>query len=103
MPKQELPEDYNRPVDSSLNSSLSSNSSGVIMINARYVRSTVSSSESSGTVNDEFETSILNEQFTIHNENLEEKTTYQPIKLPKEPTLEELLVRKLAFISSDDC
>ena len=93
MPLQELPEDFYRPIDSPSNSSLSSNSSGVIMINARYVRSTLSS-ESSGTVNDEFETSVSNEGFVNYNEDIEEEATYQPIKLPKEPTLEELLVRK---------
>lgn len=95
MPMQELPGDFYRPIDSPSNSSLSSNSSGVIMINARYVRSTISSSESSGI--DEFETNVSNAEFANHNEDLEEEATYQPIKLPKEPTLEELLVRKLSL------
>lgn len=102
MPVQELPEEYLRPIDSPSNSSLSSNSSDVILINAHYVRDSRSASVSSSTTNtqddDSFEANInlsaQNNRNRTRNEmmNDDEEATYQPIKLPTEPTLEELLV-----------
>lgn len=103
MPLQELPEEFSRPVGSPTNSSLSSNSSDMILINAHYIRNSRSGSlsSSSATNDDSFEpnTSVSNivdrnsNRNGTHDEIEEEEATYQPIKLPTEPTLEELLVR----------
>lgn len=103
MPIQELPGEFLRPIESPSNSSLSSNSSDVILINAHYVRNSRSGSVSSTTTNstqDESLESNLNIVPVINrtrsraqNEVEEEELMYQPIKLPTEPTLEELLVR----------
>lgn len=101
MPVQELPEEFLRPIESPSNSSLSSNSSDVILINAHYVRNSRSESVSSSTTNtqdeDSFEANVNvsanNSRNRHQNEMDEEEATYQPIKLPTEPTLEELLVR----------
>jgi hypothetical protein len=94
MPLQELPEEFLKPIGSPSNSSLSSNSSDVILINAHYIRNVRSGSESSVTTNDDiYEPSSSVSNNRTHNEQVEEKeATYQPIKLPTEPTLEELLV-----------
>jgi hypothetical protein len=106
MPLQELPEEFLRPHASPTNSSLSSNSSDVILINAHYMRSV---SVSSTTTNDDsyFEpiSSDLNQNNRNRNsdeieEEEEEEATYQPIKLPTEPTLEELLVNFKHFLNT---
>ena len=101
MPVQELPEEFLRPIGSPSNSSLSSNSSDVILINAHYVRNSRSGSVSSSTnsTQDESLEAVLNvivpgiNRHISQNEIEEEESMYQPIKLPTEPTLEELLVR----------
>lgn len=98
MPVRELPEEFLRPIGSPSNSSLSSNSSDVILINAHYVRNSRSASISSSTTNTQDEESFeaspnLNRRHLQNEEGEEEEATYQPIKLPTEPTLEELLVR----------
>jgi hypothetical protein len=97
MPVQELPEDFLKPIGSPSNSSLSSNSSDVILINAHYIRNSRSGSISSSTNDDSFEpnsniANIVNRSNRNHDDVEEEEATYQPIKLPTEPTLEELLV-----------
>lgn len=99
MPVQELPEEYLRPIGSPSNSSLSSNSSDIILINANYMRNQRSASVSSSTTttqDDSFEAHDVHPAINVHmplNRNeAEEENTYQPIKLPTEPTLEELLV-----------
>lgn len=103
MPVQELPEEFLRPIGSPSNSSLSSNSSDVILINAHYVRNSRSGSVSSSTTSTQDESleanlnvvpAINRPRNRIDNEDEEEETMYQPIKLPTEPTLEELLVRE---------
>jgi hypothetical protein len=104
MPEKELPEEFMKPLLSPSNSSLSSNSD-VILINAHYVRNSRSTSISScnSTNDDSFETNAANVNFNNsrnsrrHNEDVEEEEDeeeekYEPIKLPTEPTLEELLV-----------
>lgn len=102
MPVQELPDEFLRPIGSPSNSSLSSTSSDVILINAHYVRNSrsgsVSSSTTTTTQDDEsFEANNIVAAISGHArarpERDEEEATYQPIKLPTEPTLEELLVR----------
>lgn len=105
MPVQELPDEFLRPIGSPSNSSLSSTSSDVILINAHYVRNSRSASVSSGTTtthdDDSFEGNVNVHENNSRNRNRnqngaeEEEATYQPIKLPTEPTLEELLVRNL--------
>lgn len=102
MPIQELPDEFFRPIESPSNSSISSNSSDVILIDAHYVRTSRSASVSSSTTTntqDEEDSFDVNVQAN-HLQNRprdrndeEEEVTYQPIKLPTEPTLEELLVR----------
>lgn len=98
MPLQELPEEYLRQIESPSGSSLSSNSSDIILINARYEGNRLSESESSIATNDGFEVNVanianLNNRIRNDQAKEEEETMYQPIKLPTEPTLEELLVR----------
>lgn len=105
MPVQELPDEFLRPIGSPSNSSLSSNSSDIILINAHYVRNSRSGSESSSspsTHEESLEANLnvianinRNRQRVQHENEEEEEVTYQPIKLPTEPTLEELLVRFL--------
>lgn len=102
MPLQELPEEFLRPIGSPSSLSLSSNSSDMILINAHYIRNSRSGSMSSSVTNDDsFEPNInvadIVDRNNInrngnHDEVEEEEATYQPIKLPTEPTLEELLV-----------
>lgn len=99
MPVQELPEEFSRPIGSPSSSSLSSNSSDIILINAHYVRNSRSGSESSSSHDESLEANLnvianINRNRQAQNElEEEEEATYQPIKLPTEPTLEELLVR----------
>lgn len=98
MPVQELPEEFLRPIESPSNSSLSSNSSDVILINAHYIRNIRSGSLSISTNDDSFEPNVANmvNQNNVNRNQDEvegEEASYQPIKLPTEPTLEELLVR----------
>lgn len=101
MPVQELPDEFLRPIGSPSNSSLSSTSSDVILINAHYVRNSRSGSVSSSTTttqdDESFEANNIVAAISGHArarpERDEEEATYQPIKLPTEPTLEELLVR----------
>lgn len=100
MPAEELPEEFLKPIESPSNSSLSSNSSDVILINAHYVcdsRSASISSNTTSTQDDSFEGNVntnRNNNIRHHrDDDEEEEVTYQPIKLPTEPTLEELLVR----------
>lgn len=101
MPLQELPDEYLRPIESPSNSSLSSTSSDVILINAHYVRNSRSGSLSSTTTttqdDESFEASVNVAALVGLARRDEEEATYQPIKLPTEPTLEELLVRFLIF------
>lgn len=105
MPVQELPDEFLRPIGSPSNSSLSSNSSDVILINAHYVRNSRSVSVSSSTQDESLEGSlnvapvINRNENRIQNDEDEGEAMYQPIKLPTEPTLEELLVRNLKFTS----
>jgi len=105
MPVQELPDEFLRPIESPSNSSLSSNSSDVILINAHYVRNSRSASSSSttSTQDESLEANLnaLQSRNRSRNQNYvedDDEPTYQPIKLPTEPTLEELLVRFLIFI-----
>lgn len=104
MPAEELPDEFLRPIGSPSNSSLSSNSSDVILINAHYVRNSRSASVSSNSTNSTNQDDSLEGNGAIINvnrssldrilpDNDDEEVTYQPIKLPTEPTLEELLVR----------
>lgn len=103
MPVQELPEEFLRPIGSPSNSSLSSNSSDVILINANYVRNGRSASVSSSTTStqdDSFEANVVNANLSLNrarqlNGVEDDELMYQPIKLPTEPTLEELLVSAL--------
>lgn len=103
MPVQELPEEFLRPIESPSNSSLSSNSSDVILINANYVRNGRSASVSSSTAStqdDSFEANVVNASLSLNrarqlNGVEDDELMYQPIKLPTEPTLEELLVSAL--------
>lgn len=99
MPVQELPEEFLRPIESPSNSSLSSNSSDVILINAHHVRNSRSASVSSNTTSTQEESleAIVNVgQVVNRNRNRvdddDDEIKYEPIKLPTEPTLEELLV-----------
>jgi hypothetical protein len=96
MPEKELPEPFTKPLLSPSNSSLSSNSD-VILISAHYVRNSRSTSISScNSTNDEsFETNAANVNLNNSRNRSEEavdEEKYEPIKLPSEPTLEELLV-----------
>ncbi|KAG5684139.1 hypothetical protein PVAND_013380 [Polypedilum vanderplanki] len=97
MPGKELPDEFSKPLLSPSNSSLSSNSD-VILINAHYIRNSRSTSISScnSTNDDSFETNAANVNLNNNrnrNEDVdeEEDEKYEPIKLPTEPTLEELL------------
>lgn len=107
MPLQELPEEFLKPIGSPSNSSLSSNSSDVILINAHYIRNARSGSESSATANGDsldLIANAVNQNSRAGNDEVEEEeeeNSYQPIKLPKEPTLEELLVSYLNFLSAN--
>lgn len=105
MPEEELPEDFSRPLGSPSISSLSSNSSDVILINANYIHSIGGRAASirSGSATSEEAIRIprignVPAQQRAHRTHSraeheeEELMTYQPIKIPKEPTLEELLV-----------
>lgn len=111
MPVQELPEEFLKPIGSPSNSSLSSNSSDVI-INAHYVRDSrsisISSSNSTNIQDDDsIEANASNVNYNnIRNRNVQidvgydddDEDKYQPIKLPSEPTLEELLVSEIKFL-----
>lgn len=106
MPFQELPEEFIRPIGSPSNSSLSSNTSDMILINAHYIRNSRSGSISSSATNDDsFEPNInaanivdrSNRNMNPNDIEEDEEASYQPIKLPTEPTLEELLVRAGKF------
>jgi hypothetical protein len=94
MPVEELPEEFLRPIGSPSDSSLSSNSSDVILINAHYLRNSRSPSTSSSILSTRNESRERNVYLnaSINHENSEQEPAYQPIKLPTEPTLEELLV-----------
>lgn len=92
MPVQELPEEFLRPIESPSNSSLSSNSSDVILINAHYVRNSRSASVSSFTTSAQEESLEVISRRIQENDDNEDEVKYEPIKLPTEPTLEELLV-----------
>lgn len=112
MPEKQIPEEF-KPISSPSNSSLSSLSSDVILINANYMRNSRSTSLSSTSTNirddDSIESSVNN--LNLNNsrnrngnndeieEEEEEEENYHPIKLPTEPTLEELLVSFLSEIS----
>ena len=111
MPEQELPEEFIKPLLSPSNSSLSSNSSDIILINANYIRDSRSVSISSNSTNIQDDESLdinsnninLN---SIRNERSrhveeEEDEKYEPIKLPTEPTLEELLVSSSSYSSKN--
>lgn len=100
MPEKQIPEEF-KPISSPSNSSLSSTtSSDVILINANYMRNSRStSSVSSTSTNLRDDESIESSVNNLNNRNRneieevdEEEENYQPIKLPTEPTLEELLV-----------
>lgn len=97
MPEKQIPEEF-KPINSPSNSSLSSTSSDVILINANYMRNSRSTSVSSTSTNIRDDESIdssvniNNRNRRGANEEIEEEESYQPIKLPSEPTLEELLV-----------
>jgi hypothetical protein len=103
MPEEELPEEFLHPLGSPSISSLSSNSSDVILINAHYIQNGNSPQAQirSGSVTSEdslISRPNLNIRPTRPQQNVdeeEEEMTYQPIKIPKEPTLEELLVKSL--------
>lgn len=105
MPLQELPEEFLHPIESPSNSSLSSNSSDVILINAHYVRNSRSASVSSFTTSTQEESleaisnvgQAINRNRNQTNDDNDEEIKYEPIKLPTEPTLEELLVRLERF------
>lgn len=103
MPEEELPEEFIKPILSPSNSSLSSNSSDIILINANYIRDSRSVSISSNSTNIQDDESLdinsnninLNSIRNVRSrcvEEEEEDEKYEPIKLPTEPTLEELLV-----------
>lgn len=99
MPEEELPEDFSRPIGSPSISSLSSTSSDVILINAHYINSGLASSIRSGSATSEESlrisriTNVPPQRSTNRERDGDEDVmTYQPIKIPKEPTLEELLV-----------
>lgn len=100
MPVQQLPEEFNKTLGSPSNSSLSSTSSDVILVSPNYVRNSRSPSVSSGSTNinddDSIDSSVnannIRNRNVHNNDDIEEEETYQPIKLPTEPTLEELLV-----------
>lgn len=96
MPAEELPDEFLRPIGSPTNSSLSSNSSDVILINTHYARNSRSASVSSSatsTQDDLFEVNVANQNVSRRQrDNDDEENAYLPIKLPTEPTLEELLV-----------
>lgn len=109
MPEEELREDFSRPPFGSPSiSSLSSNSSDVILINAHYIgngrtpsiRSGSASSEEAlrisrfGNVSAAAAARRTNQNDAEEYGEEEELMTYQPIKIPKEPTLEELLVSR---------
>lgn len=106
MPEKQIPEEF-KPIDSPSNSSLSSTSSDVILINANYVRNSRSTSVSSTSTNIRDDESIdssanannRNRRVGNNEEIEEEEESYQPIKLPSEPTLEELLVIKIIFLN----
>ncbi|CRK96597.1 CLUMA_CG009951, isoform A [Clunio marinus] len=96
MPSLEIPEEIQRPLGSPSNSSLSSNSSDVLLV--RITNSQSESSVSSETTNTQDDNSIESNFIDVNNRNFHsrqtvevERMTYQPIKLPTEPTLEELL------------
>lgn len=105
MPEEELPEEFLHPLGSPSISSLSSNSSDVILINAHYIQNGNSPQaqvrSESVTSEDSLRISRPNNPQNVHrpsrpqhnNVDEEDEMTYQPIKIPKEPTLEELLVR----------
>lgn len=102
MPEQELPEEFTKPILSPSNSSLSSNSSDIVLINANYIRDSRSASISSNSTNIQDDESLdinsnnvnLNSIRNVQSRLMEEEDEkYEPIKLPTEPTLEELLVR----------
>jgi hypothetical protein len=113
MPEQELPDEFIKPIGSPSNSSLSSTSSDIILINAQYIhRNPRSASISSGSTNAQDDDSIQANYNNLNSRNIlnaridnndngvgdgdddyEDEPRYQPIKLPTEPTLEELLVR----------
>lgn len=113
MPEKEIPEEF-KPISSPSNSSLSSTASSVdvILISANYMRNSRSASISSSTstnVRDD-ESSIessVNNLYLSNSRNRsnnneieevdEEEESFQPIKLPTEPTLEELLVSIHSF------
>lgn len=104
MPGQQLPEEFIKTIGSPSNSSLSSNSSDVLLISPNFARNSRSASVSSGSnVNDDdsIESSVnannIRNRNLHSNEDIEEEETYQPIKLPSEPTLEELLVNFAFF------
>lgn len=92
MPVQELPGEFLQPIGSPSNSSLSSNSSDVILINAHYARTTRSPSTTSSTASTQDESLEALVGLNRSTNDNEDETAYQPIKLPTEPTLEELLV-----------
>ncbi|CAG9802413.1 unnamed protein product [Chironomus riparius] len=101
MPEQELPDEFIKPLLSPSNSSLSSNSSDIILINANYIRDSRSVSISSNSTNIQDDESLdinsnninLNSIRNVRSRHVEEEEDekYEPIKLPTEPTLEELL------------
>jgi hypothetical protein len=100
MPEEELPEEFLHPLGSPSISSLSSNSSDVILINAHYIQNGRSPVARSGSITSEDSIRIprVNNNVQTRPPNPipdDEEMTYQPIKIPKEPTLEELLVRKV--------
>lgn len=102
MPEKQIPEEF-KPINSPSNSSLSSASSDVILINANYMRNSRSTSVSSASTNirdDESIDSSANINGRVRRggnteEIEEEEESYQPIKLPSEPTLEDLLVENI--------
>lgn len=108
MPNEELPEEFIKPILSPSNSSLSSSNSDVILINAHYVRdsrSTSISSSNSTNVHDDdsFDLNVISRRNGRHPndiEECEEEEKYEPIRLPSEPTLEELLVIKIYWLIS---
>lgn len=99
MPRQELPEEYLRTAGSPTNSSLSSHSSDIVIINTNYQHNRTDRSESlssctTNTQNDEdsFEGHLILENNRSPDVNERVGPIYLPIKLPTEPTLDELLV-----------
>ena len=98
MPLQQLPEEFRKNPGSPSNSSLSSTSSDAILANANYSRNSRSTSISSTSTNihddDSMESSVnANNTRNRIMQNNQEEESYQPIKLPSEPTLEELVVK----------